>query len=156
MRTCRRWEKRTDYIVTLPKLIEPLRFWCGRRFHCCCHCYRKIFSSCVCSPSIDKYFVTKPPPKSNPHETKPNQIKISFWKKMFWFGMKSKDKWVFFSLTHSSLFEIQNDTHLSLITDTNPLTNIYLCVSLLQPLLSAFPTKQRFPTVFTRVLKYLK
>lgn len=96
------------------------------------------FSTLVFVRPIDKYYATKPPWKSNPHETKPNQNKISFWKKMFWFGKKSKDKWVFFLL------------HILLSTRHKMIS---VCLSLLQPLLSAFPTKQRFPTVFSRVLK---
>lgn len=65
---------------------------------------------------------------------------------MFSFGLKSKEKWVFFC--HFLLSSRKKMTKTSQITHTNPITN--LCLSLLQPLLSTFPTKQRFPTVFSR------
>jgi ACR3 family arsenite efflux pump ArsB len=64
----------------------------------------------------------------------------------FWIEIKRK---VGFFVTFFSLQE-KKMTRTSQITHTNPITNLCLSLSLLQPLLSTFPTKQRFPTVFSR------
>lgn len=65
----------------------------------------------------------------NQTHMKPNQIKTKFLFERKCFGLERNRKTggYFFFYT-SSLFETQDDTYLSLITDTNPLTNI--CVSL--------------------------
>ena len=73
--------------------------------------------------------------------------KKNFMKKNVFFWIEIKRKVGFF-LSLSSLFKKKKMTKTSQITHTNPITN--LCLSLLQPLLSTFPTKQRFPTVFSR------
>jgi hypothetical protein len=136
--------RKKDYIVSLPNLIEPPWFWCGRRVHRCSLITGR-------SPTLIPvpFLLTNIKQQKllqNQTHMKSIQKKKLFEKKCFLLDWNQK-KSGFFFVTFFSLQE-KKMTKTSQITHTNPITN--LCLSLSQPLLSTFPTKQRFPTVFSR------
>lgn len=86
--------RKKDYIVSLPNLIEPPWFWCGRRVHRCSLITGR-------SPTLIPvpFLLTNIKQQKllqNQTHMKSIQKKKTFWKKMFSFGLKSKEKWVFF------------------------------------------------------------
>jgi hypothetical protein len=136
--------RKKDYIVSLPNLIEPPWFWCGRRVHRC----SLITGRSPTLIPVPFLLTNIKQQKLLQNQTHMKSIqKKNFMKKNVFFWIEIKRKVGFF-LSLSSLFKKKKMTKTSQITHTNPITN--LCLSLLQPLLSTFPTKQRFPTVFSR------
>jgi len=138
--------RKKDYIVSLPNLIEPPWFWLGRRVH---HCSLITERSPTLIPV--PFLLTNIKQQKllqNQTHMKSIQKKKNFIDKNVFFWIEIKRKVGFF-VTFFSLQE-KKMTRTSQITHTNPITNLCLSLSLLQPLLSTFPTKQRFPTVFSR------
>lgn len=93
--------RKKDYIVSLPNLIEPPWFWFGRRVHRCSLITER-------SPTLIPvpFLLTNIKQQKllqNQTHMKSIKKKKTLLIKMFSFGLKSKEKWVF--LSHSSLFK---------------------------------------------------
>lgn len=93
--------RKKDYIVSLPNLIEPPWFWLGRRVH---HCSLITERSPTLIP-VPFLLTNIKQQKLLQNQTHMKSIKKkkTLLIKMFSFGLKSKEKWVF--LSHSSLFK---------------------------------------------------
>lgn len=93
--------RRKDYIVSLPNLIEPPWFWCGRRVHRCSLITGR-------SPTLIPvpFLLTNIKQQKllqNQTHMKSIQKKKTFWKKMFLLDWNQKKSGFF--LSHSSLFK---------------------------------------------------
>jgi len=138
--------RKKDYIVSLPNLIEPPWFWFGRRVHRCSLITERS-PTLIPVPFLLTNIKQQKLLQNQTHMKSIQKKKKTFLIKMFSFGLKSKEKWVF--LSHSSLFK-KKKWQEPPRSHTPILLPISVSLSLLQPLLSTFPAKQRFPTVFSR------